>query len=321
MGMVTATNLAGSTVRYTATTAAVTVPAPYAPSAFIRAAVDIGGVSGDAISGRAMVGSVLVADEGTWLGYPIPVKTFSYWYRCASQVVNTSTTQPAGCYVIDDSEGDTNHVVTLEDLGSYLLYEVIATNTQGVVRNYTPSTSAITATPVAYVPPSLTGDASYNSTLDLDGGEWATPPSVGVELDYSWYRCESDSPTVLAGLPVDCELIEGETQSSYSVSQEDLGYYVFGAVTALNDFDESASAISDTLGMSAATPELSSTPTVSGTRVSGNDVTVDDADFVAYPEATVSLQWLRCTAAVMTATATLPATCSAITGETGQSYT
>jgi len=321
LGMVTATNRTGSSVRYTATTAAVTVPTPYAPSAFVRAAVDIGGVSGDAISGRAMVGSVLVADEGTWLGYPIPVKTFSYWYRCASQVINTSTTQPAGCYVIDDSEGDTNHVVTLEDLGSYLLYEVIATNTQGVVRNYTPSTSAITATPVAYVQPSLTGNAGYNSSLEMDEGAWATPPSVGVDFDYSWYRCETDSPMVVAGLPVECELIDGETQSSYSVGQDDLGFYVFGAVTALNDFDESASAIAGTRGMSTATPELLSTPAVSGTRVSGNDVTVDDADYVAYPEATVSLQWLRCTAAVATATATLPATCSPITGETGQSYT
>ena len=320
LGMVTATNRAGSTVRYTATTAAVTVPAPYAPSAFIRAAVEIDGIAGDAISGRAMVGSVLIADEGTWLGYPIPVKTFSYWYRCVTQVTNTSTTQPTGCYVIEGSEGDTNHIVTLEDLGSYLLYEVIATNSQGVVRNYTPSTTAVTATPVAYVQPSLTGDPSYNSSLELDEGAWATPPSVGVDFDYSWYRCETDSPTVISGLPIDCDLIAGETQSSYSVIQEDLGFYVFGVVTALNDFDESASAISDSLGMSDATPELLSTPAISGTRVAGNDLTVDDAEYVAYPEATVSIQWLRCTATITTATATLPGTCSLIAGETGQSY-
>ena len=321
LGMVTATNRAGSTVRYTATTAAVTVPAPYAPSAFIRAAVEIDGIAGDAISGRAMVGSVLIADEGTWLGYPIPVKTFSYWYRCVSQVANTSTTQPTGCYVIEDSQGDINHIVTLDDLGSYLLYEVIATNSQGVVRNYTPSTTAVTATPVAYVQPSLSGDPSYNSSLELDEGAWATPPTVGVDYDYSWYRCETDSPTVISGLPIDCDLIEGETQSSYSINREDLGLYVFGVVTALNDFDESASAISGSLGMSDATPELLGTPTISGTRVAGNDLTVDDAEYVAYPEATVSIQWLRCTAMVTTATATLPPTCSLITGETGQSYT
>jgi len=96
---------------------------------------------------------------------------------------------------------------------------------------------------------------------------------------------------------------------------------VFGVVTAVNSFDESASAVATTLGISDATPELRSTPTISGTRVAGNSLSVSEADYVAYPEATVSVQWLRCTAAVTTATASLPGTCSTIAGETGQSYT
>lgn len=321
MGMVTATNISGFSVRYSATTAAVSVPSPYAPSALVQPIVDIDGESGDAISGRAMVGSVLVADEGTWLGYPIPEKRFSYWYRCASRTNQSSSSQPAGCYVIPDSEGDINHIVTLDDLGYYLLYEVIATNTQGVVRNYTPTTSAVTANPVPYVQPTISGDPSYESVLEISDGEWATPPSVDVELYYSWYRCSTETPVVLAGLPVGCEEIAGAQDSSYAVAKEDLGHYVFGVVTALNSYDELASAVAGTMGISDAAPKLMSNPTVSGTRVAGNALSVAEANYVAYPEPTVSVQWLRCTAAVTSATTTLPGTCAAITGETGPSYT
>jgi alpha-tubulin suppressor-like RCC1 family protein len=321
LGLVTATNVSGSTARYSATTTAVGVPSPYAPSALVQPLVDIDGNSGDAISGRAMVGSVLVADEGTWLGYPIPEKRFSYWYQCAAPVTQSSSTQPAGCYVIEGSEGDINHVVTLDDLGSYLMYEVIATNTQGVVRNYTPTTSAVTATPIPYVQPALTGDPSYDSVLEISDGAWATPPSVDVDLFYSWHRCATATPVVLAGVPVDCEEIDGAQDSSYTVTEDDLGIYVFGVVTAVNSFDESASAVATTMGISDAAPELVTTPVISGTRVSGNALSVSEANYVAYPDPTVTVQWLRCTAAVSTATATLPGTCSAITGETGQSYT
>ncbi len=321
LGLVTATNVSGSTARYSATTTAVSVPSPYAPSAIVQPLVDIDGNSGDAISGRAMVGSVLIADEGTWLGYPIPEKRFSYWYRCAAAVTQSSSTQPAGCYVIEGSEGDINHVVTLDDLGDYLMYEVIATNTQGVVRNYTPTTSAVTATPIPYVQPALSGDPSYDSVLEISDGAWATPPSVDVDLFYSWHRCATATPVVLAGVPVDCEEIDGAQDSSYTVTEDDLGIYVFGVVTAVNSFDESASAVATTMGISDATPELLSTPTVSGTRVAGNALSVSEANYVAYPDPTVTVQWLRCTAAVSTATATLPGTCSTITGETGQSYT
>lgn len=321
LGSVTATNSRGSASRFTATTGSVGVPAPYAPAPLARLEVEIAGTSGDAISGRAMVGSVLVADEGTWLGYPIPTKEFSYWYRCAQPIAESSTTQPDTCYVIEESEGVLNHVVTLEDLGYYLIYEVIAANTQGVVRNYTPSTDAVTATPVAYVQPTLSGDATFGSTLDLDGGEWSTPPSVGVELFYSWYRCESDSPTVISGLPIDCALIEDANDSAYDVAEEDLGFYVFGVTTAVNDYDESASAIATTLGLSQAVPQLTSTPTVSGTRVSGNDLTVSDVEYIAYPEATVTVQWFRCSSAISGAVATVPGTCTAIAGETDSAYT
>jgi len=209
LGMVTATNVSGSTVRYSATTTAVGVPSPYAPSAIVQPIVDIGGESGDAISGRAMVGSVLIADEGTWLGYPIPEKRFSYWYRCVAPVTQSSSTQPDGCYVIEGSEGDINHFVTLDDLGDYLMYEVIATNSEGVVRNYTPTTSAVTATPIPYVQPALSGDPSYDSVLEISDGAWATPPSVDVDLFYSWHRCATGTPLVLAGVPVDCEEIDG----------------------------------------------------------------------------------------------------------------
>lgn len=264
LGAVTATNSRGSSTRFTASTTAVGVPAPYAPSPLGSLQVAISGTSGDAISGRAMVGSVLIADEGTWLGYPIPTKEFSYWYRCVAPVATSSTTQPDGCYVIEDSEGAVNHIVTLDDLGFYLIYEVIATNTQGVVRNYTPSTAAVTATPVAYVQPTLSGSASYGSVIEMDGGAWATPPSVGVNLEYSWFRCETDSPTVLAGIPIDCEPIDGVSDSTYEVSEQDLGFYLFGVATAVNDYDESASAIATTLGLSQAVPQLTSTPTVSG---------------------------------------------------------
>jgi alpha-tubulin suppressor-like RCC1 family protein len=320
LAKVTAVNAVGSKSHYTATTSAIASPIPYAPMSLASPELSIAGNSGDAISGQAMVGSVLVAGQGTWLGFPVPTKNYSFWYRCFEKVEFPSETQPVGCYVIEGSQGRNTHVVTLADLGYYLLHEVIASNTEGVSRKYTSSTDAVTATPIAYIQPSLTGLKAFGDELRLQQGSWASPPNVTLAFNYSWYRCDSDSPLLLGEVLIGCVLIEGSEGVVHEVASQDVGNYIFAVVTASNEYGESTSAQANSLGLSESAPQITSALAVSGARVLGETLLLSQWESVSYPEATQSIQWLRCTIAIPGVTSTIPSTCSAIEGATSQTY-
>jgi len=76
--------------------------------------------------------------------------------------------------------------------------------------------------------PTLSGDATVDSTLTVSEGEWKT--SVD-SFTYQWYR--------------DTTMLPGATSSTYTPDTLDGGYYVYAKVTAFNGLGEPATVNSD----------------------------------------------------------------------------
>ena len=148
---VSASNNAGSASVFTATAGAVAVPSNYAPSLFAAPSMEFSGVDSEeeanAISGSPMLGSVLVASKGQWLGFPLPEVSYSFWYRCDLPHSTAPPSRPSDCYAIQGSNGANGetYLVVADDVGKYLAFEVIATNASGVSRYFTPTTGGVIA--------------------------------------------------------------------------------------------------------------------------------------------------------------------------------
>ena len=123
---VTATNSAGSDWAMSAQTAAVTQPAPPAPT---NSALP-------AVSGTTQVGSVLTTSNGTWSYSP---SSFSYqWQRCDST--------GSGCSAISGATAAT-YTLASADAGSTLRSKVVASNSGGNASATSVQTAAVTAAP------------------------------------------------------------------------------------------------------------------------------------------------------------------------------
>jgi hypothetical protein len=197
---VTASNGGGSRVADSATVGPVTLPsAPVSTTA-------------PAISGKAEYGSTLTADPGLWSD---PSAKIAYqWQRCPA----SST----ACTAIADATAAT-YVVTADDIGSRIRVEVTATNAGGTGTADSDPVGPVPPAPVSAKAPTVSGEATYGSTLSADPGVWTDPDA---RIAYQWQRCVAASTT--------CTPIAGATAATYVVTADDVGTRIRVEVTATN---------------------------------------------------------------------------------------
>ena len=323
LGSVAATNRAGSRTAFTVTTAAIAQASRSAPRIQSAPKIDFSPTGVDSITGRALVGSVLVVNKGLWLGSPTPAVSHTYWYRCATKVSVELSAAPDTCFAIPGSNGinGETYLVTAEDVNFFLAFEVIAINDVATVRYFTTSTDSVSSTPISLADPVLTGDPKFRGVLSVSNGLWASPPSIPLSFDYSWFRCESQNPTITIGRPGGCEVIAGAESRQYTVSKQDLGFYIHGTVRAFNSFGFIAFDTAQSLGQSTSVPVNLAVPALSGETTVGSELSVSLGDWAAFPSPTTTYQWFRCTSQVSAVVLTLPSQCSVIADATSATYT
>jgi hypothetical protein len=216
---VTAKTAAGSGLAFSAVTATVAA-LPLAPVLATAASI-----AGDAVEGGTLTG-----DPGSWTGAD---NGLAYaWQRCDAAGAN--------CAPIDGAAGRTLSLGSTL-VGSTALFVVTATGPGGSTT--TTALSAIVvgiaapAPPQAQVPsnettPVLSGDASPGSTLTATSGFWSDQAAT---ITYAWQRCDANGS---------CSAIDGATQSSYTITADDIDSTLRVVVTATNAAG-SASANSD----------------------------------------------------------------------------
>lgn len=250
------------------------------------------------VTGTAQQGQTLTASSGSWSG-TTPI-AFSYsWSRC--------DTTGSSCSSITGADTQT-YVLGSADVGHTIRVDVTAKNADGSASELSAPTKTVVAAdaPVNTALPKVSGTAREGSTLTGDSGTWkGTAP---ITYDYQWRRCNSAGAS--------CSSISGATQTSYTLTHDDVGHTLRLRVTASNAAGESE-ALSEPTAVVASrgtVPANTSSPTLSGSAaLQGRTLTASPGRWSGTGPIDYSYAWLRCDQNGNQ--------CAAISGATASKYT
>jgi subtilisin family serine protease len=269
--------------------------------------------------------TVVSASDGTWRGTPSNEYTHQ-WYSCTAEVINASTTRPAGCTAIDNATQSSFQLVGAF-AGRYIVVETRAQNAatgNATISHFSPSTTAVRGAP-SFV--SLTGlltvtnqgtnlapqffvSSGMTSRLSATPGTWTGYPSP--TYTYLWFRCASRT-SISSTLPEGC-ISTGSTGNTYAVTQADIGSYMAPAVTATNELGTATKYLAATaiVGQS---PQVTVRPAVTATspRV-GRATAMTAGSWIGSPTPSITLQWYVCSGTVRATIYKLPAGCTRVVG-------
>jgi len=160
---------------------------------------------------------------------------------------------------------------------------------------------SFTTPPVNTVLPVITGTATEGQTLSVNDGTWTgTTP---ITFTRQWQRNTSN--------------ISGQTGTTYVLAPADIGNTVRCVVTATNVVSSASVNTANTATVVGAAPSNSVAPTISGTAVLGNSLSVSsNGTWVGTATITFSYQWQRNTSNISGATSSTYEIVSADVGNT-----
>ncbi|HEY5318825.1 MAG TPA: Ig-like domain repeat protein [Solirubrobacteraceae bacterium] len=184
-------------------------------------------VSPPTISGTTTQGQTLTEAHGSWTNSPT---SYTYqWQQCDSA--------GNGCTSIAGATGAT-YTLTAADVGHTVRVQEAAANAGGMSSAASSATTAVVQSPsapptapVSTSPPVITGPTTVGRTLSTTNGKWSGAPSG---YSYQWQRCSSTA----------CTNIANATDSSYDLTDSDLGLKVRVVVLAVNSVGYGISASS-----------------------------------------------------------------------------
>lgn len=232
------------------------------------------------ISGSTVKGQTLTAGTGTWEG----AASYAFqWQRCDDSCADvagaTNTT-----YELDD-----------DDVGKRIRVRVTATSSDGAS---TIAYSQLTDVVTGGVPPSnseeprITGSPVVGQRLSASTGTWSGDQPI--TFAYQWVRCGIDGGAADGS---NCSNISGATGTTYVLTSAEVGSRIRVRVTARNSSGSQTAASNPTDVVRANAPVNTRMPTVSGSWVAGQTVTVNPGTWSGMSPITFAYQWLRCNSA------------------------
>lgn len=303
----TASNIAGTNVRFSDSTTV--VKSPPANTALAPVTVD-----SPALTGAPRVGASVSTTGGTWTGYPVPDRAYQ-WLRCTSAVAQSVSVAPADCVAVGGAT-EASYVPTVDDIDYFLTAQITASNDQGVVVVVASSTqSEVVESPTALEDPLLDASRVVGQTLTLSLGTWRGTPTPTTAM--SWYRCTVAVPVATSTLPAGCVQINDASASASTrvLTASDLGKFIIGAVKASSAAGVTTRFTANSQSV-ASLPAPTSAPVIAGKPWVGKTLTATTATFSGTPTPTKSFAWYACDAPQAVSSITLPEGCQAIAGAT-----
>ena len=191
-------------------------------------------VTPPSISGSLKAGSQVHLNTGVVIGLPVSGlnnMTISWW-RCSSASQVMAPIDPA---CVSVASGLTTYALSSDDIGSYIVAQISASNFFGSVTATSASTTRLDQAPLATTPPKILGGLNVGSSVSGENGTWVGSPSPITYIGSAWYLClERSNPTEIK--PSTCVAINGENSTSYVVRTGDLNKFIAYAVTYSNSF-------------------------------------------------------------------------------------
>ncbi len=272
------------------------------------------------VTGTAVAKKVLTASAGTWNSNPLAVTTFQ-WFRCekATKASKAPVSPKSVCLVIKRATKAT-YKLSSADEGKFVTSQVTAVNTQGTVA-VTASSPHVALTPSNTSIPLISGTPMVGKSLTANTGAWLGFPKPKTAVQ--WYRCAK--PTAAGAKKFTgssrCVAIKGATKKRYAVTVQDKNKYISVLVSAVN----AAATVTITADSQqvAFKPTKAGNPTISGSASVDKTLTASPGRWTAFPEATTSFKWYRCTnpTAAGAEKFTSASGCVAIGGVSGSKYT
>ena len=177
-----------------------------------------------------VVGTLYSPNLGAWNGGPAPTVTHQ-WFSCTrSGSATTSTRTPSGCSQIAGAASATFTPLPAH-AGRFLRLAETATNLAGRTTRYSATSPAVQSAPVNTATPIVSGTPRAGRTVTARVGRFSgTTP---IAYSYQWYACltrTSASPS----LPAGCTEISGAVNSSFALSNAQVGRYMVVRVVATN---------------------------------------------------------------------------------------
>ena len=257
-------------------------------------------------------------------GFPAPSVTQS-WYRCSASVGLPSGTLPAGCALIPN-QSQLQYTLDTPDLDRFVLAAVTLTNSSGAITRFTPSTVKVQGVPkltntLGLPSSSIVGVTSprIGTLHNAPTNTWAGSPNPTVA--FQWVRCE-DIDSEPSTVPVPCEDIPGATAKTYTPTNADKTFALRVRITATNSLG-TTTIWSGSTQRTQQPPSFAADPTLNEFISVGQLLRVNAVSQIAYPIATESYLWYRCTSVVVAPTnaATPPAGCTQILNESISTHT
>ncbi len=279
-------------------------PANTAPTATITVLVDNTAPTGtqeapsSALSGSSLITGT-AGDSGSgiaaWQLQITPAGTSEWANACPSQ--NTPiTTGVYGCSIETTEHED----------GAYQLRAIITDNA-GNTHTTTPVEAEIhnaesPTAPSNTAAPTISGEARTGQTLSAAHGTWSGTPTISYA--YQWQRCNEAGG--------ECADISGQTSSTYTLGEADVGATVRVVVNASNSAG-SASANSTVSGMVVEGLVNTTAPSISGSAQDGQTLTANAGTWTGSGTITYAYQWESCSSG--------GEECAPIPEATAQTYT
>ena len=244
------------------------------------------------VTGTAVAKKVLTASAGTWNSNPVAVTTFQ-WFRC-EKATKASKAPVAASSVCTAIKGATKATYKLlaADEGMFVTSQVTAVNTQGTVV-VTASSPHVALTPSNTSVPLLSGTAMVGKGVTANTGAWLGFPTPKTTVQ--WYRCakETTSGEKKFKGSTRCVAIAGANKKRYTLSAADQNKYISALVSATN----AAATVTITVASQqvAFKPTKAGNPKISGSAALDKTLTASPGRWKAFPEATTSFKWYRCT--------------------------
>ena len=270
--------------------------------------------SAPTIVGDPEVGTVLRLTNGAWSG-TAPISYSNSWYRCSTRPVIQSEIS-SFCKSISGASG-ANYTVSELDEGNYVQATISASNSDGTSLALASGAVRILARPKVITAPTISGIPALGELINLLSGVWKN--TTTQSLTNIWYRCSS-KPSNAEGLDAKCTKVSSDS-SGYRITREDLGFFIVGAVSAVNE-DGKVTRIASTSFVAAESvaPVTSSPALLTGAAKKGATLRTSAGIWNSKTKIANSYSWYRCSKSIPSWSTALPAGCKSIVGQKKATY-